>query len=90
MCETKLCFIKLILGNRYVRSRGLIVSEPRESDGCVYVCVFVCMCVCVRVPVCLSACMCVCVCMCIGRGGSAGVKHDTVGAGTNSQKSPRC
>jgi len=26
-----LCFIKPILGNRYVRSRGLIVSEPRES-----------------------------------------------------------
>jgi len=26
-----LCFIKLILGNRYVRSRGFIVSEPRET-----------------------------------------------------------
>ena len=26
-----LCFIKPILGNRYVRSRGLIVSEPRET-----------------------------------------------------------
>ena len=26
-----LCFIKPILGNRYVRSRGFIVSEPRET-----------------------------------------------------------
>ena len=26
-----LCFIKLILGNCYVRSRGFIVSEPRET-----------------------------------------------------------
>jgi len=26
-----LCFIKLILGNRYVGSRGFIVSEPRET-----------------------------------------------------------
>ena len=26
-----LCFIKAILGNRYVRSRGFIVSEPRET-----------------------------------------------------------
>ena len=26
-----LCFIKLILGNPYVRSRGCIVSEPRET-----------------------------------------------------------
>jgi len=26
-----LCFIKTILGNRYVRSRGFIVSEPRET-----------------------------------------------------------
>ena len=25
------CFIKPILGNRYVRSRGFIVSEPRET-----------------------------------------------------------
>jgi len=25
-----LCFIKSLLGNRYVRSRGFIVSEPRE------------------------------------------------------------
>jgi len=27
-----LCFIKPILGNRYVRSRGFIVSEPRETQ----------------------------------------------------------
>jgi len=26
-----LCFIKPILGNHYVRSRGFIVSEPRET-----------------------------------------------------------
>jgi len=26
-----LCFIQPILGNRYVRSRGFIVSEPRET-----------------------------------------------------------
>ena len=26
-----LCFLKLILGNRYVRYRGFIVSEPRET-----------------------------------------------------------
>ena len=26
-----LCFMKLILGNRYVRSRGFIVSKPRET-----------------------------------------------------------
>ena len=26
-----LCFIKPLLGNRYVRSRGFIVSEPRET-----------------------------------------------------------
>jgi len=26
-----LCFIKPILGNRYVRSRGIIVSEPRKT-----------------------------------------------------------
>jgi len=26
-----LCFIKPILGNRYVQSRGFIVSEPRET-----------------------------------------------------------
>ena len=26
-----LCFIKTILGNRYVRSQGFIVSEPRET-----------------------------------------------------------
>ena len=26
-----LCFIKPILGNRYVRSRGFIVSKPRET-----------------------------------------------------------
>ena len=26
-----LCFIKPILGNRYVRCRGFIVSEPRET-----------------------------------------------------------
>jgi len=26
-----LCFIKPILGNRYVRSRGFIVREPRET-----------------------------------------------------------
>jgi len=26
------CFIKPILGNRYVRSRGFIVSEPRETQ----------------------------------------------------------
>jgi len=27
-----LCFIKPILGNRYVRSRGFIMSEPRETQ----------------------------------------------------------
>ena len=26
-----LCFIKPILGNRYIRFRGFIVSEPRET-----------------------------------------------------------
>jgi len=26
-----LCFIKPILGNRYVRSQGFIVSEPSET-----------------------------------------------------------
>jgi len=28
-----LCFIKPILGNRYVRSRDFIVSEPRETHS---------------------------------------------------------
>jgi len=31
VCACLCCFIKPILGNRYVRSRGFIVSEPRET-----------------------------------------------------------
>jgi len=30
-CSVLLCFIKPILGNHYVWSRGFIVSEPRET-----------------------------------------------------------
>jgi len=54
--------------------------------------VSLCVCVCAFLYVSVSVYLyvCVCVCVCIGRGGSTGVKHDAVGAGTNSQKSTRC